>query len=452
MTETPLELEQRLDENHFLIRFADLGGTYVLRLFPFAAFKLDGEFTVPDVLAQLPAPISNGESVGLGPGLIYQPLLVVTTACNLACSYCYAHRGSYGLKQANMSPKVVEQSIAFLRNRFASNVAQLKNYEQIEIAVVCFGGESLLNMPAILAAINSLKRVATELSDSFNLRIRPLVIINTNGLLLNPEVLEALAPDREMLELVISCDGLYHDEHRLTSAGRNTLQEVISRVREAQRRNFKVRITCCVMPEKLGMVKRNVAFLTELFGPEIEINLSFIRGAVPTVQERAIYPGQLQQAYRMEELARFGRDVADLIRGGCNLYADKIERLIRAGGFKHRCAACLYEFCVMPSGAVYPCHNFVSEDFCLGNIQHPEFQPEGRADIYGRFATRRTDCLAKCRDCSFQTICSGSFDCPSHSLFDLGDFNRVDEKTCIAGRFIIAAVLRRFLESTKVEL
>jgi hypothetical protein len=58
--------------------------------------------------------------------------------------------------------------------------------------------------------------------------------------------------------------------------------------------------------------------------------------------------------------------------------------------------------------------------------------------------------LKPCKDYLFQTICLLSFDCPAHSLHDLGDFNRVDEKLCNNSKMILSVLLNDLSNQGKI--
>ena len=139
-------------------------------------------------------------------------------------------------------------------------------------------------------------------------------------------------------------------------------------------------------------------------------------------------------------------DVIQLIREDENIYCNKFIRRAQAGGFRNKCAACLFEFCVIPDGSIYPCHNFIQNDYCLGSIN------DGDVDItkteqYGKFLSRDIDRLQPCRTCCLKSICISSFDCPAHSDHDLHDFYKVDELICNAGKEIQLALLQKMLKN-----
>ena len=111
----------------------------------------------------------------------------------------------------------------------------------------------------------------------------------------------------------------------------------------------------------------------------------------------------------------------------------------------HKCSAGLERLCITPDGSVYPCQSFIDEQFLLGNICDPNFQ-HARHRLQTFFRKRHVDNLSPCQKCFLKAICSVSFDCASHSFYDLGDFNRVDLQTCQAGLEVQTLILEKLIQ------
>lgn len=129
----------------------------------------------------------------------------ISNACNLWCSYCYADKGLYHAPRSFMSPEVVTSLITRL----------LDIYDEIG-AVQFFGGEPLMNLPAIEAACEAFSRAAAE----GRIAAVPQFAAVTNGTLSSSKVLDVL--QRWGIELTISHDGPrdVHDANRPTGNGR----------------------------------------------------------------------------------------------------------------------------------------------------------------------------------------------------------------------------------------
>jgi uncharacterized protein len=114
--------------------------------------------------------------------------LLVAQGCNLNCAYCFAE-GDYG-ESAMMSPETCRKAVDFL-------VESSEGRRSLEIDF--FGGEPLLNMPAVKATVE----YARSLEASHNKRFR--FTLTTNGLLLDDEITAYL--NDNMQNVVLSLDG-----------------------------------------------------------------------------------------------------------------------------------------------------------------------------------------------------------------------------------------------------
>ena len=114
-------------------------------------------------------------------------LLSLTEKCNLRCSYCY-YKKSQEERCAEMSDEVREAALRFALDKTIE-------FKQNALALTFFGGEPLLCFDAIRKSVDFLKenvqRRRSELPEDFGVKLA----INTNGTLLNKEILEYL--DRE---------------------------------------------------------------------------------------------------------------------------------------------------------------------------------------------------------------------------------------------------------------
>lgn len=444
-----LEHEHKIDNNHFIIQYKNDSTHYLVRCIPFAVYYIDKEIAedlinnVRDVET-----ITNQEyeeNIFTQPGIFYQPIIIMTNRCNLQCKYCYADSGSYGFGEfSDISNETIKKVVDFTCNNIMKYKEKIAG-KDIELAFVAFGGESLINIDALRYLIFYAKQSCDKMSDELHGTVRPLIIINTNGLLINRQLLDELKPYKQFIEFVVSFDGIYHDENRLDYAGNGSKQRVISGINLLNEYGYPFYITCCLVPGKLYQTAENVKYIRSVIGPDKQINLSFIRGAVENVKNKVQYPGRLQQQYTEENVSTFITDVINLIENDDNIYFDKFLRKATAGGFANKCASCLFEFCVIGNGNVYPCHNFINDNYCIGNIVTDSDFTIASSKIYEKFLARTVNELDPCKDCFLKSVCISSFDCPSHSENDLGNFNVVDRLICKAGKEIQEAILYKIL-------
>ena len=108
-------------------------------------------------------------------------VLEVAQTCNLRCSYCYAGGGSYGGAPRLMRPE--------LARRAARHLVESSG-EREQVTLVLFGGEPLLNFPAIEAAVSEAEAAASAAGKKL------VVSLTTNGTRFTPEALDFLSEHR----------------------------------------------------------------------------------------------------------------------------------------------------------------------------------------------------------------------------------------------------------------
>lgn len=432
----------RISGNCFLYYAQDK--TYLIQTLPFKILRLSSTPVAADEVASFVQHLCDeqvSKSESILPQSYYLPLVIVTNACNLACSYCYAWEGSYGMTPHFASKEIIDRTLELTKQY----LLRLEGKEQIDFGLILFGGEPTLSLPILEYSVAKALEVADWLSSRSTTRYRPVITINTNGLSFSDSFIKLVSDYGKWMELIVSYDGLWHDENRIDRRGIGSSKRVEENVRFLLNLGVELDITMVVPPAKMKLFRENIEYTTKNFGGGININPSFVRGAIPSVERKAVYPGRLEQAYTPELVSEWGEITKSLILDGFNIYWKRFRRRVFEGGYVYRCPAMLYEFCVTPLGDVYPCHNLTGEKFKLGNVLDNEFRIEKRQDVLNLFLDRRVDSLYPCRDCLFQTICLSSFDCPAHSLHDLGDFFKVDERFCPAAQKIMDGLLQRFI-------
>lgn len=431
---------QKLDKYFFIYHFKNR--RFLIQTYPFKIFRLSKKASKAKIKVFIKNQLKKTPQM-MPPGKYYLPLLIGTTNCNFKCKYCFADQGSYGEKPAMMSKKILKATVDFLEKKMeALKERALK--KRVEVGIVFFGGESLLHLKGLKYLTEKVKQSIKQINKNSKVRFKPLVIVNTNGSLFTDEILGFLKDNKNIFEIVVSFDGLHHDKYRLSKTGKPTSKIVIDGIKKIKKSGISFSLTSCIPPDEAEEVDKNVKYITKLFGKRTEINLAFIRGAILSVQPKTLYPGILESQYSLKSLKIFGEKIASLIRKGYRVFDRRFLNRIKEGGYLWRCPAALFEMCVYIDGNVYPCHNFIDEKFKLGNILNKSFNPLKNKKIVNMFNSRTIDRIG-CKNCVFQTVCLSSFDCPSHSFYDLGGFFKVDTRTCRAAREIMEALLEEKL-------
>lgn len=328
-------------------------------------------------------------------GPIKAMCLNVSHDCNLRCRYCFAAKGGYGGKRANMTVETARQAVDFLIRRSASR----KNIE-----MDFFGGEPMLNMETVRATVDYAREKGGENGKKIKFTM------TTNASLLDDENTEYL--NENMYNVVLSLDGRpeVNDAMRRGVNGKGTYAVI----------EPKIKSFVAKRGEKSNYIRgtftsRNVDFCNDALhladagfrnislepvvaedGAGYELEDKDLSGIFEQYEKLA---NELVRRIGTENEFNFFHFNVDLENGPC-----AIKRMSGCGAGTEYVA-------VTPDGSIYPCHQFVGiEEFKLGNVA------DGQIDqvIRGKFrAANSIFSKDECKDCWARFFCGGG--CPANS-------------------------------------
>ena len=362
-----------------------------------AALEAAGLLNAPETDAR---PVKSNEIKAL--------CLHICHDCNLRCKYCFADEGAYHAAREMMSFDTAKAAIDFL----------LKNSGNRKVLEVdFFGGEPLMNLDVVKKTVYYAKAEAKKLGKRF------LFTTTTNGLLLDDDAIKFF--NEEMENVVLSLDGRpeVHDAVRKTVNGKGSFSAVIDKVKKFVKsrgdKHYYVRGT---FTAKNLDFSRDVLFLAD----EGFDSLS-VEPVVTDIPELAI---------KEEHLEGIGREYERL----CDEYIRR-EKEGKGFNFFHfnidleggpclnkrvsACGAGNEYFSVVPSGDIYPCHQFAGDkEFCMGSV----FSGLERADLRKKFAESCLFTRKDCDGCFAKFICSGG--CNANNYHFNGDIEKPYTVTC----------------------
>jgi uncharacterized protein len=372
--------------------------------------------------------------------------LVVADDCNMHCAYCYqvaevtactprprsCHRPTatsgllYGedpIHTARMSLGTVDKALRFLSRERRPGVPATLYF---------FGGEPLLNIQAIRHALDTVSRTA-ELRDLY-------VHLQTNGLLIDPEVAALLAKHR--VDVCVSLDGPaeIHDDVRLTSDGQPTAQRVITGIRRLQDVGLKPTVACTVTKSNYDRLTEIANYVYgELGIDEIGFNVLMCkRSADEFVDSRVLLP-HLIEAY--EGLAARGVSDGKLSKiVGC--FAEETLNL-------SECDILGRQIVVLPDGHCSPCLGSVGAEG-PPRVPFPEsmatFLSQDEVSPWTRECSLENP---ECQDCPGLGICGGG--CLYARYLRCGDIRRRDAQHCRLVRGLLDWMLERVSRSAEAD-
>lgn len=327
-------------------------------------------------------------------------VLNVTNKCNLSCTYCYeygadrltAGQGSAGTGKPRMDDDTARQSIDFL----------LRNSgDRPLVSITFFGGETLLNMPAIRAAVEHAERQAALV------RKRVHYSLTTNATLLTDDVIEFLTDHRFGITVSIDGDQQEQDRHRTFRHGVGSfaviaprIQKLVAANRSKNGRPLGARVT---LTDGAAPVPATYRFLTRELGFD-EVGFAPVTAGL----NRPWALGELGYQKLLREFGELAEDyVAAALRheahGFSNL-GDLLRELHHGVNKAHPCGAGLGLLGVSTEGELGLCHRFVeSKSHALGTVQAGIDQQARGAFLQQAHVDTKTDC----RTCFARPLCAG---------------------------------------------
>jgi uncharacterized protein len=321
-------------------------------------------------------------------------VLEVAQACNLRCAYCYAGGGSYGGPVRLLDPDKAR--------RAARHLVEASG-EREAVTLVLFGGEPLLNLPAMRAAVEEVEAAAARAGKKAH------VSLTTNGTCLTPDALAFLREHRVSVSLSIDGPPDVHDENRRYASGSGTYRDVVeglTRLRAHTGRAPAARVT--LTPAQWSRVPEVFDHLVGLGCCEVGIApASPVRAELlPTKeQEEALLQGFSALARRFVDEARQGR-----VLRFSNMI-DLVAKLHQGQTRELPCGAGLGYVALDADGKFFLCHRLAGEEaFCLGDLDGGVDQVRARRCLSELAAPRRDSCAS----CWARSLCAGGCHYENH--------------------------------------
>lgn len=321
-------------------------------------------------------------------------VLEVAQDCNLACRYCYADGGAYGKPVRLLDPDTARQAVRRL-------VADAGDGEQLTL--VLFGGEPLLNMAAVRAAVDEAETMMHGTGK------RVFISLTTNGTLLTPEIAAFIRKHR--IAVSVSMDGPadLHDANRVTAGGAGSYDAIVARLPlllDAGSTTVAARVT--LVPQQWPRVEEVFDHLLGLgfhevgIAPASPVTLDLLPDPA---HEEALLDGFTTLARRFVREASQGRVLrfSNLIDLLARLHVGQAKTVACGAGYGY--------LAVDAGGSFYLCHRLTGdEEFRVGTLDSGPDGTKIRAALDR--VTAGNDRL--CADCWARTLCSGGCHYENH--------------------------------------
>ncbi len=328
-----------------------------------------------------------------GPPAPVAVTLLLTTACNLRCSYCYASGGDGPVKF--MSLEVARRGIDFV----AGNAVQRQcgwfevNYHG--------GGEPTRHWAVLTGSLE----YAREKAAATGLERRSSLA--TNGVLSDAEIDWIIS---NLRDATVSFDGLpeVHDRHRVSREGAGSSERVMHTMRRFEAAGFGYGLRMTVTAGDIASLPESIEYVCANFRPHtIQVEPVYLLG-----RWREGLPAETEEfiaAYRAaQERARaHGRELF--------FSAARLGTLTN-----HFCAISQDGFCLTPDGNVTACYEVSTEShpwarrFFYGRPRQGAEGYDFDLEVLEGLRAQAVQNREYCRDCFAKWTCGG--DCYHKAL------------------------------------
>lgn len=276
-------------------------------------------------------------------------VLMVSTACNLFCRYCYANGGNYNRASALMKEDVALSALDKI-------VDLCPTIDTIKI----FGGEPLLNYPVI-------KAVCAYVEERLDKTV--LFGMSTNGTILNDEIIDMFHRYRFALSISLDGNESITDRLRVDKQNKGHFQRIIHNMERLRKENIPFAIEATYT----GLHMREGVTILQL--------VKYLGQYATTIKVQPVYMCKYQDMAILD-LPRFKDCIEEYAQGVLDalcspdyfeddyLYENFVVRCIMnllAGAASNKWICQLNRnITVFPDGDVFPCYLFTKE--YMGNI------------------------------------------------------------------------------------
>lgn len=310
-------------------------------------------------------------------------LLVGTTACNLACTYCYV--GDVRLGHVTVT-------------QFKEIFRKLDSYfdPDIEFNIVFHGGEPLmLGKDFYRNVFAFLKQQSRNYTTA----------IQSNLTLITPDLIELFRDNGCQIGTSIDGTRQMHDYYRIHKGGRGSFDEVLDKIKLVNAHDSSAGVIATLN-------KENIEYPDELYESfrsygAAAVFFSFVyladdtTGSVPRPKELGTALIKLFDMWMTDpepvNLPYFG----EVLRAMLGIPRNQSCR------FAPDCTE--YFLAIDPQGYVYPCCDFVTQPaYQYGNIFTDDFASIWDSPVRKQLSQRESILSnGACKDCEYQSICHG---------------------------------------------
>lgn len=315
-----------------------------------------------------------------------------SSACNMACKYCFYRDVAEHREQAFEGMLSLQKMERVIRAGM--------EYADHSCSFAFQGGEpTLAGLDFYRGVVELQKKYARSGLEIHN-------AIQTNGMLIDEEWAAFLAENRFLVGLSLDGPAELHNLNRLDTVGEGTFNRVMRAARLMEKHRVEFNILCVVT----GRNARSVEKIYRFYRRQGFRWLQFIPCLDSLEQQRGEEKYHLSAENYGDFLIRlFDLWYEDLQRGEYISIRHLDNWLsILLGGQPEACSMtgqCAVQFVVEGDGGVYPCDFYVLDEWRMGTVGESSFAEMQRGEVAARFIQASLRVPDKCRRCRWYGLC-----------------------------------------------
>lgn len=360
--------------------------------------------------------------------------LLLSDACNIRCRYCYFLAPMpHGYRHSLMKDEIAIKALDLFARCVKKSIAK----GHPEQHIVIYGGEPTLNKGVLLEAL----RYVDVLKEKELLPKTVSVTVNTNGILLDEEILSQCKETGAVVAISIDGPKEIHDQMRVYASGRGTFDEVIRSYRLAQQNGVKTSICVTIDRHNISRMKETVRWLADELGAKgMGFNILIENTAEQTTDKRDRYAEIVAQ--ELIESFKVARTVG--------IYEDRMMRRVKNFLDKEPalsdCGGCGLQIVVSPDGKIGVCQAFCGGKEFFVTEPLETFEPESHP-FWKQWRRRSPFANETCKSCIALGNCGGG--CPYNAYRTKGAIDALDERFCAHAKATTHFLIRDLWEKQK---
>lgn len=342
--------------------------------------------------------------------------LLLSDACNIRCRYCYFLAPMPSGYQSSLMKKETAIKALDLFTRCVKRSIVRGHPEQ---HIVIYGGEPTLNKGTLIEVL----RYIDVLKEKEFLPESISATVNTNGILLDEEILAQCKKTGAVVAISIDGPKEVHDQMRVYSSGKGTFDEVIRSYQLAQQSGVKTGICVTVDRHNLSRMKEIVQWSADELGAKgMGFNILIENTTGQKADECDNYAETVaQELIESFKVARVKGVYEDRIMRRVKNFLDKEPVLSDCGG-------CGLQIVVSPDGKIGVCQAFCGGKEFFVTEPFETFEPESHL-FWKQWRKRSPLNNETCKSCIALGNCGGG--CPYNAYRTEGTIDAIDERFCV---------------------